>query len=79
MSIVQSEFDRISSKSLSFVDGQMAESESIAIDKLDVRIVDIDKEPLIKMVEPMYKNAMQNENKKVFIQQIFKIQKREFN
>ena len=79
MNIVQSEFDRISTKSLDFVDGQMAEAELIAIDKLGVKIIDIDKEPLIKMVEPMYKNAMQNENKKVFIQQIFKIQNREIN
>ena len=76
---MQSEFDRISTKSLDFVDGQMAEAELIAIDKLGVKIIDIDKEPLIKMVEPMYKNAMQNENKKVFIQQIFKIQNREIN
>ncbi|UJF17622.1 TRAP transporter substrate-binding protein DctP [Vibrio sp. SS-MA-C1-2] len=74
--IVSDEFNKVSHKSLTFVDDSMANSEQIAIDKLGVKINDIDIDPFVKAVQPMYQDAMNDPAKKDLLNTIFALQGR---
>ena len=76
LEIVYSEFEKTSKKSLMYVDDSQAKSEKIAVEKLGVKITDPDIEPFVKAVQPMYKEAMTDPNKKDLLNAIFTLQGR---
>ncbi len=74
--IVQDEFTRLSVKSVEIVDKHDIGMQEKAIAELGVTIYDVDKEPLVKAVEPMYRKAMEDKDKKALLDVIFKIEGR---
>lgn len=76
LEIVYNEFDRVSRKSLSFVDNTQAESERIGIEKLGVTINEVDIEPFVEAVQPMYQDALKDPKKHELLNVIFTLQGR---
>lgn len=77
-SIIQEEFARISAKSVAASDDHEARMTGLAAKEMGVQIVDIDKEPLMKAVEPMYKKAFEDKDKQMLLKTIFEIEGRQF-
>ncbi len=73
---VQDEFTKLSIRSVEFVDKYDIEMQEKAKAELGVTIVDVDKAPLVKAVEPMYRAAMEDRDKKALLDVIFKIEGR---
>ena len=76
MKIVKEEFLKTSKESFSAVAKQIEKSESLAESKLGVQYTIIDKEPLIKRMQPMYDSALADPVKSKLLETIFKIQGR---
>ncbi|MGR5294976.1 TRAP transporter substrate-binding protein DctP [Vibrio mediterranei] len=76
LEIVYNEFDQVSKKSLSFVDNTQAESEKIGIEKLGVTINEVDIEPFVEAVQPMYQDALKDPKKQELLNVIFTLQGR---
>ncbi|MFM2664023.1 TRAP transporter substrate-binding protein DctP [Vibrio mediterranei] len=76
LEIVYNEFDQVSKKSLSFVDNTQAESEKIGIEKLGVTINEVDIEPFVEAVQPMYQDALKDSKKQELLNVIFTLQGR---
>lgn len=77
LKVVFEEFEKVSEKSLSFVDDTMAKSEQIGIKKLGVKINEVDIEPFVEAVQPMYQDAMNDPKKKDLLNVIFSLQGRD--
>lgn len=71
LEIVFGEFEKISKKSLSFVDNMMAQSEQMGIEKLGVKINDIDIKPFVEAIQPMYQDALNDPKKQDLLNIIF--------
>jgi len=76
MKIVKEEFLKTSKESFNAVAKQIEKSEALAESKLGVQYTIIDKEPLIKRMQPMYDDALADPVKAKLLQTIFKIQGR---
>lgn len=74
--IVQEEFEKISQKSMKFVDDHMAVSIQKAIDENGAIIHDCDVTPFMEAVKPIYKEAAADPVKKPLLEAIFKKQGR---
>ncbi|GEA52122.1 C4-dicarboxylate ABC transporter [Vibrio inusitatus NBRC 102082] len=74
--ILQEEFDKVSIKSISFIEEQITESENMAMEKMNVKFTSIDKDELIERIEPLYEEAQDDSNKKELINKILTIQNR---
>ncbi len=73
---IQKEFEKISSKSVEFIENMIADSEKKAEQNMGVKINTIDKEVLIERVQPIYKETAQNPAKKPLLETILKVQNR---
>lgn len=76
MAIVQSEFDKVSAKSVAVADETEARGIERAQKEMGVTYVSIDKAPFIKAVEPMYAKAMEDGAKGPLLKLIFSIEGR---
>lgn len=74
--IVMEEFQRISEKSMDFVEKHIAKSVQKAIDEKGAVINDCDIKPFIQAVEPIYVEAAKDPVKKPLLEAIFKVQGR---
>ena len=74
--IVLEEFDKVSAESLKVVDAFSDGCAEEAHKTMGVEIIEVDKAPFIAAVQPMYKAAMNNEEKSPVIKAIFKIEDR---
>lgn len=77
MKIVNDEMRKTIVKSMKYVDDNAARSIKLAVTEKGCTIVDIDKAPLMKAVEPIYEKAAQNPVQKPLLEAIFKLQGRE--
>lgn len=71
--IVQEEFLKISAKSVTIADEHDQRMIAKCIDELGVTVHEVDKAPLIKAVEPMYRKAMDDPAKAALIKKIFEL------
>ncbi|WP_319414303.1 TRAP transporter substrate-binding protein DctP [uncultured Cohaesibacter sp.] len=78
LKIVNDVFAEISEKSVAWADESEARDLQKAVDNLGVQVVDVDKAPLMKSVEPMYKEAMKDPAKAALLTAIFSIEGRTF-
>lgn len=77
--VVNSVFADISARSIEIADRSEAEDLQKAVDTLGVKVIQIDKGPLMKSVEPMYTEAAKDPGKAALLEAIFKIEERELN
>ncbi|MGA1834525.1 TRAP transporter substrate-binding protein DctP [Rhizobium wenxiniae] len=76
LKIVEEEFDRVSAATLAAADKYQDDAAQKAAEKLGVTLVKLDKEPLMKAVEPIYEKARANKDKAPLLQLIFEIEGR---
>lgn len=79
LSILRNEMTIASERSIEVVDSAHVESERLAIEQMDVVITDIDKEPMIEAMRPLYKSAMEDVEKRDALERISIILGREMN
>ncbi|PLW77276.1 TRAP transporter substrate-binding protein DctP [Cohaesibacter celericrescens] len=72
-------FAEISKRSIEWADASEARDLKLAVDKMGVTVVEIDKGPLMESVVPMYKDAMKDADKAALLGAIFKIEGRTFD
>lgn len=68
----------VTEKSYDVVRDQEAESLKLAQEKLGVKIVEIDKAPLVASMAPIYDRAMEDPDKGPMLKKVFELQGREF-
>ncbi|MGF1720475.1 TRAP transporter substrate-binding protein DctP [Vibrio kyushuensis] len=79
LSIIRNEMKIASERSIEVVDTAHAVSERLAVEKMGVQLTDIDKQPWIDAMRPLYKSAAKNVDKREVLERIFEIQGRELN
>lgn len=79
LAILRSEMKIASERSIDVVDTAHAESERLAIEQMGVQITDIDKQPWIAAMRPLYESAAKDADKREVLARIFEIQGRELN
>ncbi|MGF1735091.1 TRAP transporter substrate-binding protein DctP [Photobacterium satsumensis] len=79
LATLRSEMKIASERSIDVVDTAHAESERLAIEQMGVQITDIDKQPWITAMRPLYESAAKDADKREVLERIFEIQGRELN
>ncbi|TNB46356.1 DctP family TRAP transporter solute-binding subunit [Martelella lutilitoris] len=79
LEVVNSVFADISARSIEIADRSEAEDLQKAVDQLGVEVIQIDKEPLMKSVEPMYTEAAKDPGKAALLEAIFAIEGRQLD
>ncbi|MGF1861307.1 TRAP transporter substrate-binding protein DctP [Photobacterium profundum] len=79
LSILRNEMTIASKRSIEVVDSAHVESERLAVEKMGVVITDIDKEPMIEAMKPLYKSAMEDVDKREALERISIILDRDMN
>ncbi|MER0239537.1 TRAP transporter substrate-binding protein [Fulvimarina sp. MAC8] len=77
LAVVKEEFATISERSVEEIDQAFAESAQRAVKEFGVEIIEIDKQPFIDAVQPMYVEAAENEYQRPVIEKIFSMTDRE--
>lgn len=74
--IVDEEFSRISANSIDYAEEKETTFRQKAIEEAGVQFFEIDKQPLIQAVEPMYQKAMEDVDKAKLLKTVFAIEGR---
>lgn len=76
MAIVRTEFAKMSEKSIIAMDTQEEADIQASVKTMGVKLIEIDKAPLMKAVEPMYAKALKNKEQGDMLKLIFSIEGR---
>lgn len=77
--IMIEEFDAISQRSIDYAEDSEAKAKQKLVENFNVKFSTVNKEELILRVEPMYRAAMQDNEKRRLLNAVFLIEKRELH
>ncbi|WP_226571306.1 TRAP transporter substrate-binding protein DctP [Mangrovibacter yixingensis] len=79
MGVLRTAMHAASEHSINLIDATHKKSEKLAEEKMGVVITDIDKAPLIEVMKPLWRDAMQDPDKREALERIFAIEDRELD